>query len=98
MSTSLLYHGFGIRGYKYVSTRYENGAVNFKIRQEPSELCCPKCGSRKVIRRGTVTRRFRSVPIGCKPVWISLAIQRIYCLICMVIRQAKLGFADTRRS
>ena len=98
MSTSLLYHGFGIRGYKYVSTRYENGAVNFQIQQDPSQLCCSNCGSRRVIRRGTVKRRFRSVPIGRKPVWICMAIQRVLCLICSVIRQVKIGFAEHRRS
>jgi|GEM_PF-4073610 len=26
MSTSLLYHGFGIRGYRYVGTEYRQGA------------------------------------------------------------------------
>ena len=26
-STSLLYHGFGIKGYQYVNTKYEGGAV-----------------------------------------------------------------------
>ena len=33
MSTSLLYHAFGIRGYEYTRTRYEGGAVIFSIRQ-----------------------------------------------------------------
>ena len=94
MSTSLLYHGFGIRGYKYVSTRYGNRSVTFTIRQDPSELCCPNCGSKKVVRRGATWRRFRSVPIGLKPVWISMAIQRVFCLMCSVIRQVKFGFAD----
>jgi len=27
MSTSFLYYGFGIRGYKYVRNQYENGYV-----------------------------------------------------------------------
>ena len=27
MSTSLLYHGFGLVGYKYVNTLYEKGAL-----------------------------------------------------------------------
>ncbi len=34
MSTSLLYHAFGIRGYKYVRTDYPDGQVIFNIRQE----------------------------------------------------------------
>jgi hypothetical protein len=31
MSTSFLYHAFGIRGYKHVSTSYDEGKVTFKI-------------------------------------------------------------------
>jgi hypothetical protein len=30
MSTSLLYHGFSIRGYKYVRTEYQGGEVIFR--------------------------------------------------------------------
>jgi hypothetical protein len=31
MSTGLLYHGFGVVGYKYVHTRYENATVVFRV-------------------------------------------------------------------
>ena len=31
MSTSLLYHAFGIRGYEYVRTEYRGGEVIFTI-------------------------------------------------------------------
>ena len=42
MSTSLLYHGFGLVGYQYVRTRYENGTIIFKVRQNPfDKICCP---------------------------------------------------------
>ena len=37
MSTSLLYHGFGIRGYRYVRTEYIEGGVVFTIEQDPKE-------------------------------------------------------------
>ncbi|MBW2307791.1 MAG: transposase family protein [Deltaproteobacteria bacterium] len=82
MSTSLLYHVFGIRGYKYVRTHYhyENGSVLFTVRQNTKEMRYAACGSRRVIRRGQVWRRFRSVPTGLKPVWILPAIQRVYRL------------------
>jgi hypothetical protein len=36
MSTSLLYHGFGIRGYRYVRTDYFEGEVVFTIEQDLS--------------------------------------------------------------
>src|SRR4051812_5858751 len=63
MSTSLLYHAFGVRGYEYTRTRYEGGAVIFSIRQEPATCRCSACGSARVIHRGQVSRRFRSLPI-----------------------------------
>jgi hypothetical protein len=35
MSTSLLYHAFGIRGYHYTRTDYQGGQTIFTIHQEP---------------------------------------------------------------
>lgn len=98
MSTSFLYHGFSIRGYQYVSTDYKSGTVIFKIKHNPKKLTCSNCGSQKVNRQGHAVRQFRAVPIGAKPVWITLAIQRIFCLVCGLTRQVKIGFADPRRS
>lgn len=98
MSTSLLYHGFGIRGYHHSNTKYLNGEIVFTIQQDPFTLRCSNCGSRHLIRRGQVRRRFRSLPIGKKPVWISLSIQRVFCLACCLLRQVKVSFANTRRS
>lgn len=98
MSTSLLYHGFGIRGYQYVHTEYKGGDIIFRIRQDPMKLRCSQCGSKQIIRRGKVNRLFRSRPIGNKPVWIALAIQRILCLSCGILRQVKVHFADRRCS
>ena len=98
MSTSLLYHGFGIRGYDYVNSKYAGGAVMFTLRPKAFELQCSACESNKVIRRGTVERKFRSLPIGRKPVWLRLAVQRVECMACGLVRQMKIGFADPRRS
>jgi transposase len=99
MSTSLLYHRFGIvgRGYYYERTRYEKGRTIFRIRQDPTTLECPRCGSRKVKKKGTVFRSFRGVPIGCKPTIIELFVQRVHCLACRVIRQVKVQFAEKNK-
>lgn len=98
MSTSLLYHGFGVRGYDYVKSKYEGGAVTFTLQPKAFDLQCSACSSRNVIRRGKVERQFRSLPIGRKPVWFSLALQRVECLACGLVRQMKIGFADPRRT
>src|ERR1700676_268633 len=98
MSTSLLYHAFGIRGYDYLRTAYEDGHVRFTICQRRHTYRCPACGAREVAPRGYQQRTFQAVPIGGKPVEITLAIPRVACLACDVVRQTPLNFADPRRS
>ena len=98
MSTSLLYHGFGIRGYIYVRTEYHHGQVVFTIRQDPDTLRCSACGSRDIRSRGHAERRFKSLPIGGKPVNIVFPIPRVECAACEALRQVEIGFADRRRS
>jgi transposase len=98
MSTSLLYHAFGIREMAYVRTEYGRGQVHFTVRQKREAMRCVCCGSEDLIRRGTVVRRFRSVPIGSKAVWIILPVQRVECRDCGALRQVSVPFADRRRS
>jgi transposase len=98
MSTSLLYHAFGIRGYQYTRTDYQGGQVIFSIHQEPHTCRCPACGSRDVKPRGHVERRFRAVPIGRKATVVTLPIPRVECPACGVVRQVEVSFADRRRT
>jgi transposase len=97
MSTSLLYHGWGVRGYTCCSTTFREGEVCFRVEQNPDSFRCSLCGSSEVMRSGQIPRRFRSLPIGGKRVWIDLPIQRLWCIACTKIRQAKVAFADQRR-
>lgn len=98
MSTSLLYHGFGVVGYDYVRTRYDGRSITFTIRHKRDKLRCPVCRGRKVMMRGTTRRRFRTIPMGSKVVFLDLEVQRIGCLRCGTVRQVSLGFADPRFS
>ena len=98
MSTSLLYHAFGIRGYKYVRSLYCQGTVTFGIQYDRLSLRCPICRSREVVLHGSNDREFRSLPIGSRPVFIACAIPRVECLSCGVIRQVKVSFAEQRRT
>jgi transposase len=97
MSTSLLYHAFGIRGYDYVKTEYTEGRVLFTLRQRPHTYRCSACGARRVFPRGYQERTFHAVPIGGKPVAVVLPIPRVECPTCQVTRQVPLNFADPRR-
>ena len=96
MSTSLLYHAFGIRGYQYTRTDYQGGEVIFSIHQEPHTCRCSACGSPEVKPRGHVQRRFRTVPIGSKTTIVALPIPRVECPACGVVRQVEVSFADPR--
>jgi len=98
MSTSLLYHAFGVRGYEYLSTGYSEGKVTFTIDQPRSSFRCPECGSDDVIRRGQTPRRFRTVSIGSRPVYLAFAVPRVACRSCGAVRQLRIGFADPRVS
>jgi hypothetical protein len=64
MSTSLLYHAFGIRGYRYVRTDYRDGEIVFTIAQDLETCRCSACGSRDVQPKGRIVREFRAMPRG----------------------------------
>jgi len=98
MSTSLLYHAFGIRGYQYSRTDYHGGQVIFTIHQDSRTCRCSACGSDEILHRGRVRRRFRALPIGGRATFVVLPIPRVECQACGVVRQVELSFADPRRS
>jgi transposase len=98
MSTSLLYHGWGLRGYREMAIGFEAPGIHFRVEQKADTFRCAHCGSPRVTKAGLVPRRFRCLPIGGKPVWIELSIQRLACAACGKTRQAKVAFADEARS
>lgn len=98
MSTSILYHGFGVRGYEYVRTEYAEGEIWFTIEQPREALRCPLCDSAEVHRRGAECRTFRTVPIGRKAVLLMLPVARVECPACEVVRQVTVSFAEPRRT
>jgi transposase len=98
MSTSLLYHAFGIRGYRHVATDFEEGGVIFRIAKDLTDCRCSVCGSARVSPRGQVERHFRGLPIGRRAVTVVLPIPRIQCRACGAIRQVALAFAEHRCS
>ena len=97
MSTSLLYHAFGIRGYRYVRAFFTGGGVRFDIERAPERLRCADCGSPGVILRGSKKRAFRMLPIGRKPVTVVLQQQRVECRQCGALHWDKADFAEGKR-
>ena len=97
MSTSLLYHAFGIRGYDYQASRYDLGQIFFKIEAPRKSLKCPACGSADVHIDEWCPRRWRTLPIGSKSVWIEMDVPKVECQNCGAKRRVKLGFAEPKR-
>lgn len=98
MSTSLLYHGFGLKSHHYHSTAYSKGRIIFTVKQDRWSFKCPACNCRDVILRGSSQRLWRSLPIGSKPVLIQMALQRVECRKCAQVRRVQIPFADHRRT
>ena len=97
MSTSLLYHAFGVRGYRQVRETFREGQAIFHIEQPRERHRCSHCGSAEVWDQGGVERTFRTVSIGAKPAFIQLKVPRVLCFECGLVRQVKLGFADPKK-
>ena len=98
MSTSILYHGWQVRGYEYLRSEFVGGRLEMHIRRRRPEIACPTCGRRDVLLRGTVERPLRTLPIGGKTVILKVAVQRVWCRHCHAVRQVKLRIADPYRS
>jgi len=97
MSTSLIYHAFGLQGYEYVHQQFVGGRILFRVRPKAKLLCCFRCKSYRVIRRGMRERMLRTLPIGFKPVWLLVEVPRLKCLVCGCLRSIRLGIAAPRR-
>jgi transposase len=96
MSTSLLYHAFGVKAYEYERTRYEGGAVIFDL--VPSHVHCPKCRSLSVTRKGSRRRLLKTVSIGLHPVFLNAEVPRLLCAHCGVLAEFHPPFADPWRT
>lgn len=96
MSTSLLYHAFGIREYKYVRTEYNEGHTIFTITKDRFSLRCPCCHGKNVVRHGASLRCFHALPIGGRATYTKAHIPKVECKDCQTNRQIKIGFADSR--
>lgn len=94
MSTTVLYHVHGIRGYEHRATKVVKGGIEYHIEQPKEKCVCPCCKSKNIILKGKKERSFLSAPSGSKKVMIVLRVQRVYCLECKLTRQVSIPFAN----
>jgi transposase len=97
MSTSLLYHAFGIRGYQYQATKFHSGGMTIRVAQAREKLCCPACGSSKVRIVEWFERRWRTVPIGSRETSIEMSVPKVECQECFSRRRVAVSFAEPHK-
>jgi len=96
MSTSLLYHAFGLEGYGYVRQSFVAGRVIIRVKPKAKLIRCPECKSFHIIKRGKKDRWLRTVPIGRKPVWLAVETPRVECRRCGCLRHIHHPIAEPR--
>ena len=80
MSTSLLYHAYGISGVQYQSTKFEAGIVTIHAAMVDPPQC--RCGCTRTIFKGQKSRQFKMVPFGGKPCFLNVLLHRVACPQC----------------
>ena len=85
MSTSILYHAFGLKGICYTSTRYNADAVILRAEMTDALIRCPQCGCRKAVMKGRKTRWFFMSPIGRKKCILVLDYHHLRCVDCAIL-------------
>ena len=97
MPVDSIYQLFGLKGYSVQDIRLENDELVLEARQPRETLCCSACGSKHVFSQGQKRRRFHTLPLGFTPVTIELAVPRVRCRECSLVRQVKIPFATGSR-
>lgn len=97
MSTSFIYHAFGLRGYTHTRHEFLGGSIILRVTPKPKLVRCPNCRSHKVIKRGHYERWVKTLPIGMKPVWVVIPVPRVECRACGCLGRIDIKIADARR-
>jgi transposase len=92
MSTSNLYHAYGIKGVQYKSTQYEKKSIIYFAEMVYQKIRCPNCSSKNSHFKGQKKRRFRMIPIGSKKCFLDVILHRLKCVDCGHMWWPRLSF------
>ena len=95
MPHAILYHGFGIRGYRHLKAQFKEGCIYFYLVRKKKR--CSFCHSFKVTQKGFKERTLRTLPIGSKKVFIVVKVRRFYCEQCGRRRFEDLLIAERKK-
>ena len=92
MSTSILYHAFGLRGIEYKATHFVADRIIFSAEMNDQCVRCPECGCRDASFKGQKRRWFVMSPIGRKKCLLELILHRLKCRRCSALWWPTLPF------
>ena len=93
MQTSFLYQMMGAENQICTRTEYSQGGAILHIQTKENKICCPRCHKKDYVCSGTVTREFKSLPMGNRPITLRMTVQRIRCNHCGCTIQEHIPFA-----
>jgi transposase len=97
-TTTLVYHGFGLRTFKLLSTEIRGGATYFHLEKKTQRRRCQVCRSKHTVAVGSNRRRLHLVPIGSRPTFGVLRLKVFRCHDCGAERQEALEDAAPFKS
>lgn len=92
-----MYHAFGVSKQECLGIRCKDNQIFVSIETPHEKDCCPCCGSHNVMRSGSRTRQFRSVPFGARPCVLEMKVHRLVCKECGSLAQEDIDFAKGKR-
>lgn len=98
MSTSLLYHIQGTRGYQFQSFEFVGGRVVARLSRDPKRFSCSKCGRWEVTPTLVGTRTVRGLPMGSKQCDLQVGMHRVRCHGCGAFRMESLPFLPSPKA
>jgi len=97
MSTSILYHVFGVENYKFLSLILEKNSIGLLVERDASPEC-PACGSSDVVSKGTRRRWLKALPNGSyRGLYIVVKIRRFLCKTCKSVCQEPVDIISAER-
>jgi transposase len=98
MSTSLVYHAFGAKSYRYLRSDYDGGKLYLHLEKKDKHRCCAACRSRDITFDGNETSTVKTLPIGRREVFLVLHLKVLVCRKCGARRNESRDVADPRKS
>jgi len=94
----MMYHTFGARTYRYVTTKFKGGAAYHHLEKKEHLRRCAECRSRDITFDSVNEVTVKTVPCGFKETFLVLRLRVLKCRSCGAKRQESRDVAQPRKS